>query len=218
MPEKVIRSTFSAVPLRGGLAAQRVRRAWWMAAPMLLVLAAVGGWPLLRTIWLSLTDSELSRLDDYAFIGVENYIGEYGLLASADWWQAVANTLLFTGLSVSLETSGALDICDVDPRVSRIVDVKPPGSGEVARNRWQNLEVLRASDELKFVLADENDYIWARTRIDADHLERRCPILMSPVHGRLDPAQLAEWILRDRMPVRMQLQLHKLIWGEQPGR
>ena len=122
------------------------------------------------------------------------------------------------GLSVSLETSGALDICDVDPRVSRIVDVKPPGSGEVARNRWQNLEVLRASDELKFVLADENDYIWARTRIDADHLERRCPILMSPVHGRLDPAQLAEWILRDRMPVRMQLQLHKLIWGEQPGR
>ena len=120
MPEKVIRSTFSAVPLRGGLAAQRVRRAWWMAAPMLLVLAAVGGWPLLRTIWLSLTDSELSRLDDYAFIGLENYIGEYGLLASADWWQAVANTLLFTGLSVSLETLLGLGVALLLNQPSRL--------------------------------------------------------------------------------------------------
>ncbi|MCB1917338.1 MAG: 7-carboxy-7-deazaguanine synthase QueE [Rhodocyclaceae bacterium] len=122
------------------------------------------------------------------------------------------------GLSVSLETSGALDVSAVDPRVARVIDVKPPGSGEVARNRWQNLEQLRPGDELKFVVADENDYLWSRTRIDADHLDRRCTVLMSPVHGRLDPAQLASWILRDRLPVRMQLQLHKLIWGDQPGR
>ena len=120
MPEKVIRSTFSAVPLRGGLAAQRVRRAWWMAAPMLLVLAAVGGWPLLRTIWFSLTDSELSRLDDYAFVGLENYIGEYGLLASADWWQAVANTMLFTSLSVSLETLLGLGVALLLNQPSRL--------------------------------------------------------------------------------------------------
>lgn len=122
------------------------------------------------------------------------------------------------GHSVSLETGGSLDIGVVDPRVSRIVDLKAPGSGEVQRNRAENLELLRPSDELKIVLADENDYLWARTRIDRDRLTQRCPVLLSPVHGELDPGQLAEWILRDRLPVRMQLQLHKLIWGNQPGR
>ncbi|MCB1907273.1 MAG: 7-carboxy-7-deazaguanine synthase QueE [Rhodocyclaceae bacterium] len=132
--------------------------------------------------------------------------------------QVLLAALCDAGLSVSLETSGALDVSGVDPRVARIIDIKPPGSGEVARNRWQNLEQLRPGDELKFVLVDENDYIWSRTRIDADDLAGRCTILMSPVHGRLDPARLAEWILRDRLPVRMQLQMHKLIWGDQPGR
>ncbi len=128
------------------------------------------------------------------------------------------SALCDAGHSVSLETSGALDIGGVDPRVSRIVDIKPPGSGEVGRNRRENLALLRPGDELKFVLADENDYLWARTRIDAERLDERCEVLMSPVHGRLDPAALAEWILRDRLPVRMQLQLHKLIWGNEPGR
>jgi len=128
------------------------------------------------------------------------------------------SALCDAGHSVSLETSGALDIAAVDPRVSRIMDIKAPGSGEVARNRRENLALLRPGDEIKFVLADENDYIWARTRIDAERLDERCELLMSPVHGLLDPAALAEWILRDRLPVRMQLQLHKLIWGNEAGR
>lgn len=122
------------------------------------------------------------------------------------------------GYSVSLETSGAMDIAGVDPRVSRIMDLKAPGSGEVGRNRLQNLKHLKRGDEVKIVLADETDYLWARTRIDSEALAERCEILLSPVHGELSPEDLAGWILRDRLPARMQLQLHKLIWGNQPGR
>lgn len=131
---------------------------------------------------------------------------------------ALLVALCDAGYSVSLETSGALDIAGLDPRVARIVDLKPPGSGEVQRNRLENLEVLTANDEIKIVLADENDYLWARTRIERDRLAERCTVLLSPVQGELDPADLAAWILRDRLPVRLQVQLHKLIWGNQPGR
>ena len=122
------------------------------------------------------------------------------------------------GYSVSLETSGALDVSNVDPRVSRIVDIKTPGSGEVARNRWENLEYLNARDELKLVLCGEQDYLWARELLTERRLDRICPVLFSPAYGELDAASLAEWILRDRLPVRMQIQLHKILWGEQPGR
>jgi len=122
------------------------------------------------------------------------------------------------GLSVSLETSGALDIGGVDPRVSRIVDLKAPGSGESARNRWENLDLLTGRDELKFVLASREDYDWAVTTCRGRKLAERCPVLFSPVQGRLDPAQLAQWILDDRLPVRFQLQLHKLLWGNAKGR
>lgn len=122
------------------------------------------------------------------------------------------------GYSVSLETSGALDISQVDARVMRIVDLKPPGSGEVARNRWDNLAHLTPRDELKFVLADRADYDWARAKITEHALAQRCPILLSPVHGELAPAQLADWILQDRLPVRMQVQLHKILWGNVPGK
>jgi len=121
------------------------------------------------------------------------------------------------GYSVSLETSGALDVSGVDPRVSKILDLKTPGSGESARNLWSNLEHLTAQDEIKFVLCDENDYRWAREQLERHRLDARCAVLFSPVYGRLEPRLLAEWILRDRLPVRMQLQLHKLLWGEQPG-
>ena len=120
--------------------------------------------------------------------------------------------------SVSLETSGALDLSEVDSRVSRIMDIKTPGSGEVDRNLWNNLSVLTRQDEIKFVLCDEDDYRWAREVIWSRNLQRVCPILFSPVHGNLDPALLASWILRDQLPVRMQVQLHKLLWGEGPGR
>jgi 7-carboxy-7-deazaguanine synthase len=122
------------------------------------------------------------------------------------------------GYSVSLETSGALDIAGLDPRISRIVDVKTPASGEEHRNRWANLALLTPNDELKFVLCDESDYDWARGVLVERRLDRLCPVLFSPAHGRLEPALLAEWILRDRLPVRMQVQLHKLLWGDVAGR
>ena len=121
------------------------------------------------------------------------------------------------GYQVLLETSGALDISAVDPRVRRIVDVKCPGSGEVERNHWPNLERLRPSDELKLVLADEADYEWARDLVLERRLHESCPVWFSPVAETLDPARLAGWILRDHLPVRMQLQLHKLLWGDARG-
>ncbi len=122
------------------------------------------------------------------------------------------------GYSVSLETSGALDVSAVDPRVSKIMDLKAPGSGEEDKNRWDNLAWLTPADELKLVLASEEDYLWARRVIAEHRLAERCTVLLSPVHGLLAPRQLAEWILRDRLPVRMQVQLHKIIWGTERGR
>ena len=122
------------------------------------------------------------------------------------------------GYDVSLETSGAIDIAPVDPRVSRIVDLKAPGSGEAARNQPGNLALLRASDELKVVIADRADYLWAIDRIASNPGWNKCPILFSPVQGQIDPAELARWILDDALPVRFQLQLHKALWGNTPGR
>ena len=117
------------------------------------------------------------------------------------------------GFEVLLETGGGLDIRSVDRRVRRIVDVKCPGSGEAANNRWENLDDLRAGDELKFVIADRADYEWARETIAARALIRRCPIHLAPVWGALEPAELAAWILADRLAVRLSLQIHKLLWG-----
>ncbi len=122
------------------------------------------------------------------------------------------------GYSVSLETSGALDIGEVDARVSRIVDLKAPGSGEIERNRWQNLTLLTPRDELKFVLKDRSDYEWARHLVTERRLAAVCPVLFSPVEGGLAAATLADWILADRLPVRFQLQLHKVLWGSLRGR
>jgi len=117
------------------------------------------------------------------------------------------------GYEVLLETGGGLDISHVDPRVRRIVDVKCPASGEGENNRWENLDLLTARDELKFVLAGEADYRWAVQVIEERDLGGRCPIHFSPVWGSLDERELAAWILRDRLPVRMALQLHKILWG-----
>lgn len=121
-----------------------------------------------------------------------------------------------TGYDVSLETGGALDICEVDPRVSRIVDIKTPGSGESGKNRWANIGHLTAHDEVKFVIVDEADYIWSCDILAEHQLDRLCSVLFSPVHGSTQTS-LAEWILRDRLPVRMQLQLHKILWNEEAG-
>ncbi len=122
------------------------------------------------------------------------------------------------GCDVSLETSGALDVSGVDPRVSKIVDLKAPGSGEVERNLWSNLEYLTPHDELKLVLADRADYDWAVAQLRRHGLIGRCPILMAPVQGSLEPGTLADWILADGLPVRLQVQLHKLLWGNMRGK
>lgn len=122
------------------------------------------------------------------------------------------------GYDVSLETSGALDVAGVDPRVSKIIDLKAPGSGEEAKNRWENLACLTPRDELKLVLADRVDYDWAVAKLKEHDLARRCPVLFSPVQGQLAPDTLAEWILADGLPVRLQVQLHKLLWGNMRGK
>jgi 7-carboxy-7-deazaguanine synthase len=121
------------------------------------------------------------------------------------------------GYEVSLETSGALDIGEVDARVMRVVDIKTPASGEAEKNRWENLLLLTRHDEIKFVLCDESDYQWAKQILQQHRLADKCAVLFSPVHGMLDAAKLAEWVLRDRLPVRMLLQLHKLLWSNAPG-
>ena len=122
------------------------------------------------------------------------------------------------GLEVSLETSGALDVSEVDPRVVRVVDIKTPGSGEVARNRWENLPLLTPRDQVKFVVCSREDYEWAREVLREHRLDERCEVLFSPSHAQVPPRDLADWIVADRLPVRFQLQLHKQLWGMEPGR
>ena len=131
--------------------------------------------------------------------------------------EPLLTALCDAGYEVLLETGGGLDIGGVDPRVRRIVDVKCPGSGEAEANRWENLDLLRPTDEVKLVIADEADYLWARRVVEERGLGERCPVLVSPVAGEVEPRDLAEWVLRDRLPVRFQLQLHKLLWGDRPG-
>ena len=121
------------------------------------------------------------------------------------------------GYSVSLETGGAMDIRAVDPRVSVILDIKTPGSGELAKNLWGNLALLKASDEVKFVLCDRADYDWAKQQLAEHKLNQTCPVIFSPVYSQVQPSDLAAWVLADKLPVRMQVQLHKILWGEKPG-
>ena len=122
------------------------------------------------------------------------------------------------GYRVSLETSGAIDIADVDPRVSRVLDIKTPDSGECARNRWENLPLLTAHDQVKFVLCSRADYDWARGVLAEHRLAERCDVLFSPSKDQLPARDLADWIVADRLPVRFQIQLHKLLWNDEPGR
>ena len=122
------------------------------------------------------------------------------------------------GFAVSLETSGALDVSAVDPRVSRVVDVKTPTSGEAHRNRLENLPLLGPQDQLKFVVCSRADYDWARGFLREQARDVRAQVLLSPAWGLVEPRDLAEWIIEDRLPARLQLQLHKLLWGEARGR
>jgi 7-carboxy-7-deazaguanine synthase len=122
------------------------------------------------------------------------------------------------GHVVSLETSGAISIAGVDPRVSRVLDIKTPGSGEVARNLWTNLPLLTGHDQVKFVICSRADFDWARAVVEEHHLHERCDVLFSPSHGQVEARQLADWIVAEKLPVRFQTQLHKLLWNDEPGR
>jgi 7-carboxy-7-deazaguanine synthase len=127
------------------------------------------------------------------------------------------DALVAAGYEVSLETSGALDVSGVHPQVVKVLDLKTPGSGEEARNRYENLDYLDAKDQVKFVIMDQADYVWAKAKLAEYHLAERCEVLFSPAAGQQNPTELAESILRDRLPARFQLQLHKILWGDKPG-
>ena len=127
-------------------------------------------------------------------------------------------TLCDAGLRVSLETSGAMCLEGIDPRVVLVVDVKTPGSGEATRNRYGELQRLTPKDQVKFVICDRGDYEWSRGKVRELALESRCAVLFSPSHEQLPARQLADWILEDRLPVRFQIQLHKYLWGNTPGK
>jgi 7-carboxy-7-deazaguanine synthase len=131
---------------------------------------------------------------------------------------ALMTALCDAGHRVSIETSGALPIDAIDPRVVRVVDLKTPGSGEVARNRYDQLAHLRAADQVKFVICDRADYDWSRAQVEQHALAQRCGVLFSPSHEQLPARELADWIVADRLPVRLQVQLHKYLWGNVPGR
>jgi 7-carboxy-7-deazaguanine synthase len=128
------------------------------------------------------------------------------------------SALCDAGYDVSLETSGALDIAAVDPRVARIMDLKAPDSAECVKNRWENLALLNSHDEIKIVIASRSDYEWARDLLRTRKLDALCPVLLSPAQGLIDPTALADWILADGLNVRFQMQLHKLLWGNAKGR
>jgi 7-carboxy-7-deazaguanine synthase len=193
------------------------------------------GWP---TLFIRLTGCPLRCVycdTDYAFYGGEaRTVAELLTTARASGVRRVCVTggeplaqkscldllhaLCDAGFAVSLETSGAIDIGPVDPRVSRVVDLKTPGSGEVARNRMENLGKLTARDQVKLVICSRADYEWARELVTTAAAGLPCQVLFSPSYGQLEPRELAEWILADRLDVRLQVQLHKLLWGEEPGR
>lgn len=131
---------------------------------------------------------------------------------------ALLTALADAGFRVSLETSGAMSIDAVDPRVIRVVDIKTPGSHEETRNRYDQLGLLRAEELVKFVVCDRADYEWSREKLRSLQLAQHCQVLLSPSHEQLPARELADWILQDRLPVRFQIQLHKYLWGNEPGR
>jgi len=163
--------------------------------------------------WLSLEEI-LQRVDD---LGVSHVTVTGGEPLAQKASLELLTALCDRDYRVSLETSGSLDISDVDPRVARVVDIKTPGSLEQDKNLWKNLHDLKQSDQLKFVICDRDDYQWSKQLMDKHRLQQRCEVLFSPAYGELLATQLADWIVEDRLPVRFQIQLHKVLWGEKQG-
>lgn len=164
--------------------------------------------------WMSL-DAILERV---AALDVPNVCVTGGEpLVQPDCPELLAS-LCDAGYRVSLETAGALDVSGLDPRVIKVMDLKTPASGEAQRNLYANLDFLQEGDQVKFVICDEHDYRWALQQVARHWLDRRCRVLFSPAAGRIAPGELADWILRDHAPVRLQIQLHKVLWGDAPGR
>lgn len=159
-----------------------------------------------------------SLVDEVADHGVHHVCVTGGEPLAQQGCLALLERLCDAGHVVSLETSGALDIAGVDARVVRVLDLKTPGSGECHRNRWDNLEQLTARDQVKFVICDRGDYEWAREVVEHRELASVCEVLFSPVWESMPARELADWIVADRLPVRFQAQLHKILWGDEPGR
>ena len=157
-------------------------------------------------------------LDEVAGHGVRHVCVTGGEPLSQKRCLDLLQRLCDAGYAVSLETSGAIDISDVDLRVSRVLDIKTPGSGEVARNRWENLPLLTPHDQIKFVICSREDYEWSRDVLREHRLHERCDVLFSPSKSELAARELADWIVADRLPVKFQMQLHKILWNDEPGR
>lgn len=193
------------------------------------------GWP---TVFVRLTGCPLrcSYCDTaYAFHGgerrslpqvleeVAGYHAQYVCVTGGEPLAQAATRLLLTqlcqaGYAVSLETSGALPIADIAADVCIVMDLKTPDSGESHRNLYENLGLLRRQDQVKFVIGSHDDYLWSCQILQQYDLGRRCEVLFSPSYGQVEPARLAEWVLADRLQVRVQIQLHKVLWGEARGR
>ncbi len=156
-------------------------------------------------------------VEEAASFGVRHVCVTGGEPLAQSRCHALLTALCDRGFEVSLETSGAIDVAGVDPRVCRVVDIKTPGSGEVERNLESNIPLLGAHDVVKFVICDRKDYEWARDWLAA-HQDLPCEVYLSPSSAELSGRELAEWILADRLNVRLQLQLHKLLWGDEQGR
>lgn len=160
-------------------------------------------------------DEILARVADY---GVSHVCITGGEPLAQPGCAGLVRRFCDAGYTVAVETGGALDIRPIDRRASRIVDIKTPGSGEAARNRWDNLEHLTGNDQIKFVICDRADFDWACARVRKHDLVTRCPVWFSPSYEELPAVTLAEWLLAEGLPVRLQVQLHKFLWGDVPGR
>ncbi len=163
-----------------------------------------------RTIARLIDEARESRVDRVCVTGGEPLAQRQCL--------TLLTALCEAGFQVSIETSGAIDSSSVDPRVVRVIDVKTPGSGEAERNLDLSIHGLRRTDQLKFVICDRADYEWSRDRVRNQRLDAKCPVLFSPSYQQLAAGQLANWILADKLGVRLQIQLHKVLWGDVPGR